>query len=41
MVEPRWVLEHIPCKVRFGHRTMFFYENNVWICIEPHREDVA
>lgn len=40
-VKPRWVLEHIPCKVRFGHRTVFYYEADVRAWIEGHREDVA
>jgi hypothetical protein len=40
-VESRWVMEHITCKVRLGHRTVFFYENDVRAWIESHREDVA
>lgn len=40
-VEPRWVMEHVPCKVRFGHRTVFFYEKDVCAWIEQHREEVA
>ena len=40
-VEPRWIMEHVPCKVRFGHRTVFFYEHDVRAWIESHREEVA
>lgn len=40
-VEPRWVMEHVHPKVRFGHRTVFFYENDVRAWIESHREEVA
>lgn len=40
-VEPRWVLEHCPLKVRFGHRTVFFYENDVRAWIDEHRVEVA
>ena len=41
LVQPRWVMEHVTCKVRIGHRTVFFYENDVRAWIDSHREDVA
>jgi len=40
-VKPRWVMEHVPCKVRLGHRTVFFYEADVREWLERHREAVA
>jgi hypothetical protein len=40
-VKPRWVMEHVPCKVRLGHRTVFFYEADVRAWLDQHREEVA
>jgi hypothetical protein len=38
-VPPRWILEHVPVKVRLGHRSVFYFEHDIRRWLEAHREE--
>ena len=40
-VDAKWVLAHVPNRMKFGHRTVLWYEHDVQAYIESVRQGAA
>jgi hypothetical protein len=40
-VDAEWVLANVPCRMKFGHRTVLFYRDDVLAHIEKVRQESA